>query len=229
MMDRGIPADSLLDHLGRIPDFRSRHGRSLPLGSMLGLLVLAALHGERSLRGMWIWGCNHWRVVKLPLGFMGNRKAPSYGELWTILNALETGLIETAFREWVASWHGKVPQALSVDGKTLRGSVRKDSAQPALEVVAAVGQELQVVLGQQEVGEGAQVEAALRLLRGIPLEGKLVIADAGLLCRPFVKTVLEGKGDYLGLVKDNQPEVKEALEYWIADDLFPPGTEASGR
>jgi hypothetical protein len=178
---------------------------------------------------MWIWGCNHWREVKLPLGFVGNRKAPSYGELWTILNALETGLIETAFREWVASWHGKVPQALSVDGKTLRGSVRKDSAQPALEVVAAVGQELQVVLGQQEVGEGAQVEAALRLLRGIPLEGKLVIADAGLLCRPFVKTVLEGKGDYLGLVKDNQPEVKEALEYWIADDLFPPGTEASGR
>jgi hypothetical protein len=228
-MDSGIPADSLLDHLGRIPDFRSRHGRTLPLGSMLGLLILAALHGEKSLRGMWIWGRKHWRQVKLSLGFVGNRNAPSYGELWTILNALETGVLETAFREWVASWRGKAPQALSVDGKTLRGSARQDSAQPALEIVAAVGQELQVILGQQQVGEGAQVEAALRLLRGIPLEGKLVVADAGLLCRPFVKTVLEGKGDYLGLVKDNQPAVKEALEYWIADDLSPPGTGAPGR
>ena len=92
-----------------------------------------------------------------------------------------------------------------------------------------MGQDLQVVLGQQEVGEGGQVEAAVRLLRSIPLEGKLVIADAGLLCRPFVKTVLEGDGDYLGLVKDNQPAMKEALEEWIKDDLFPPGAEASCR
>ena len=228
-MNGDIPADSLLGHLGRIPDFRSRQGRTLPLGSLLGLLILGALHGERSLRGMWIWGRNHWRQVKLPLGFVGNRNAPSYGELWTILNALETGLLERAFGEWVASWGGTAPAALSVDGKTLRGSTRKGTAQPALEVVAAVGHELQVVLGQQEVGEGGQVEAAVRLLRSIPLEGKLVIADAGLLCRPFVKAVLEGDGDYLGLVKNNQPAMKEALEEWIAEDLSPPGAEASGR
>jgi hypothetical protein len=178
---------------------------------------------------MWLWGVKHWRQIKLPLGFIGNRKAPSYGELWTILDALETGALEIAFRDWVASWGGRAPQALSVDGKTLRGSARRGTAQPALEVVAAVGQELQVVLGQQDVGEGAQVGAALHLLRSMPLEGQLVTADAGLLCRPVAKAILEGKGDYLGLVKDNQPALKEALEEWMTDDLFPPGAEASSR
>lgn len=224
-----IPSGSLLDHLGRIPDVRSRRGRQLPLGSLLGMLILGALNGETSLRGMWMWGCKHWRQIKFPLGFVGNRKPPVYSAVWTVVSALETGLLESAFGEWVASWAGEDRQALSVDGKTLRGSSRTRTVEPALQVVAAVGQEVQVVLGQQEVSDGDQVEAALRLLRTISLAGKLVIADAGLLCRPFVKTVLEGDGDYLGLVKDNQPEVKRALEEWIAEDLSPPGAGASRR
>lgn len=218
-----IPSGSLLDHLSRIPDGRDRQGRTLPLASMLGLVILAALNGETSLRGMWMWGCKHWRKIKLPLGFVGNRNPPSYGELWTILSELGTGLLEATFQEWVASWDEEAPRALCMDGKSLRGSGRTRTVAPALQVVAAVRQELQEVLGPQEVKEGDQVEAALRLLRAIPLEGTLVVAEAGLLCRPFVKTVLQEKGDYLGLVKDNQAEVKEALETWIAEDLFPPG------
>lgn len=55
-----IPSGSLLDHLGRIHDVRSRQGRRLPLGGVLGMLVLGALNGETSLRGMWMWGCKHW-------------------------------------------------------------------------------------------------------------------------------------------------------------------------
>ncbi len=227
-MDGNMPAGSLLDHLSRIPDARSRQGRTLPLASLLGLLLLGALNGETSLRGMWMWGCNHWRRIKLPLGFIGNRKPPAYGEVWTVVSGLETGLLEAAYRAWVASWSDKTPQALSVDGKTLRGSSRTRSSEPARQVVAAVGQGLQEVLGQCEAVGGNQLEAALCLLRSIPLEGKLVIADAGLLSRPFVQTVVAGEGDYLGLVKDNQPELKEALDAWITEDISPSGTDASG-
>lgn len=224
-----IPAGSLLDHLGRIPDARGRQGRRLPLAGLLGMLLLGALNGETSLRGMWMWGCKHWRKIKLPLGFLGNRHPPVYSEVWTVVSALETGLLEAAYGAWVVSWGGQVPQALSVDGKTLRGSARTRTALPARQVVAAVGQELQEIVGQSAAREGDQVAAALCVLRAIPLAGRLVIADAGLLCRPVVKTVLEGGGDYLGLVKDNQPELKQVLDAWIAEDVFPPGARASGR
>jgi hypothetical protein len=224
-----IPVGSLLDHLSRIPDPRDRQGRTLPLAGLLGMLLLGALNGETSLRGMWMWGCKRWRQIKLPLGFIGNRNPPVYSEVWTVASALETGLLEGAYGAWVGSWSDKAPQALSVDGKTLRGSGRTRTSEPARQVVAAVGQELREVLGQCEAVGGDQVEASLRVLRAIPLEGKLVIADAGLLCRPFVKTVLEGGGDYLGLVKENQPELKQALDEWIAEDFSPPGARASGR
>jgi len=48
-----------------------------------------------------------------------------------------------------------------------------------------------------------------------------VTADAGLLDRAFVDSVLEGGGDYLGLLKENQAEVKQALDTWMEADLFP--------
>jgi len=192
------------------------------------MLLLGALNGETSLRGMWMWACNHWRQIKLPLGFIGHGDPPVYSELWTVVSALETGLLEAAYGAWVASWSDEIPQALSVDGKTLRGSGRTRTAEPARQVVAAVGQDLQEVLGQCEAVGGDQVEAALGVLRAIPLAGKLVIADAGLLCRPFVKAVLERGGDYLGLVKENQPQLKQALDEWIAEDAFPPGARATG-
>ena len=46
---------SFLDLLRAIPDPRSRRGRIYPLYGMLAVLVLAAMHGENCLLGMWQW------------------------------------------------------------------------------------------------------------------------------------------------------------------------------
>lgn len=223
------PAGSLLDYLSRIPDVRSRHGRTLPLGSVLAMLILGALNGETSLRGMWMWGRNNWREIKHPLGFMGVAKPPVYSAVWTILRDVKAGLVERAYREWVESWEGEEPERLSVDAKTLRGSRRTRTSETALQVVTVAGQDLQVVLGQQAVRNEDPVEAALELLRAQSLEGKIVTADAGLLCRPLVKTVLEQGGDYLGVVKDNQPKLKRAVDEWIEEDRLPPGAGEATR
>lgn len=94
-------------------------------------------------------------------------------------------------------------------------------------MISVVGQDLKVVLGQQEVSSGDQVAAAIQLLKTIPLAKKLVTADAGLLCRPFAQAVLEGGGDYLGVVKDNQPALKEAIDEWIEPQIFSPGPRAA--
>ena len=110
---------------------------------------------------------------------------------------------------------------MSVDGKTLRRTRRTNPEQPALEVLTAAGQQLKVVLGQRGVSDGDVVAATVELLKGMPLKDKLVTADAGLLCRPVIETILEGGGDYLGVVKDNQPELKEAVDEWVEPDVFP--------
>ena len=133
--------------------------------------------------------------------------------------------MEELLMRWVASWAlvGKV----SVDGKEMRGSKRARGEQAAIEVVTAAGQDLQVVLGQVGVGEGSELEAAVQLLRGLPLQGKVVTVDAGLLHRDLVDTVLDQGGDYLGLIKDNEPGAKLVVDEWIEPQIFPPRSGTS--
>jgi hypothetical protein len=76
----------------------------------------------------------------------------------------------------------------SVDAKSLRGSRRE---LPALSVVVAAGQKVQLVLAQEEVkGENA-IEAALRLIQG---EGRVVTLDAGLNQREIADAIVKKGG-----------------------------------
>jgi hypothetical protein len=55
-------------------------------------------------------------------------------------------------------------------------------------VTTLVAQTPKQVIGQQSVAEGDQVDAKLQLLKTVPLEGKLVTLDAGLLRREVAQT-----------------------------------------
>ena len=55
-----------------------------------------------------------------------------------------------------------------------------------------------IVVGQASVEDGDLLEAALAVLQGIPLEGKVVTMDAGLLQKRVVDTVLEKGGPVWG-------------------------------
>jgi hypothetical protein len=217
----------VLGEFARRHDPRSRRGRRYPLEGLLAMLILGALHGERSLRGMWMWGSKHWGEIRQPLNFLGNPHPPVYGAVRYVVSALPADALDEALQEWTRSWADERVYGISVDGKTLRGSRRRDPPQSAVEVLTAAGQELQVVLGQRGVCEGDMVSAAVALLQGMPLEGKVVTADAGLLHRPVVETILTGRGDYLGVVKENQPGLKKAVDDWMEPHLSPPGAGAS--
>lgn len=66
----------LLQKLQAVPDPRRREGKIYPLASLLGLLIVAALNGESSLRGMGEWGRRHWQKIARPLGFKLGSSAP---------------------------------------------------------------------------------------------------------------------------------------------------------
>jgi len=226
-MAESMQAEGVLARFGRRNDPRSRRGRRYPLQGLLAMLILGALHGEQSLRGMWMWGCKHWESIRRPLGFVGNAKPPVYGTVWYVVSALQGEALDKAFQEWTQSWSGERVRGLSLDGKVLRGSRRTNPEEAALQVLTAAGHELKVVLGQREVSDGDVVAAAVELLRTMPLQGKLVTADAGLLYRPVAEAIVEGGGDYLGVVKNNQPELKKAVDEWVEPDVFPPGPGTS--
>jgi hypothetical protein len=188
----GVHPQSLLGRLGKIPDPRRRQARVYPLPSILAMLVLAAAHGESSLRGMWVWATAHWECIAGGLGFWDVRQPPVLTTVWNVLGKLDEAALEAAMTAWVREGPGAADPALSIDTKYLRGSKRHGEA--ALEVVTVVGQRLKQVLGQERVKPGDEIAVAVKLLRTLPLEGKVVSMDAGTLQRRVATTIIEKKG-----------------------------------
>jgi hypothetical protein len=190
-----LASPSLMEALRRVPDPRRREGRVYPLHSLLGMLILAGVNGQSSLRGMLIWADAHWSLLVRELGFKPTRKAPVYGGVWRVLKALDSSALERELRSWSAGLQ-TTDQGISLDAKQLRGSKR--AGLPALQVVSAAAHGVGRVLGQAEVSEGDVLEAAVAVLQGIPLEGRVVTMDAGLLQKRVVDTVLEKGGPVWG-------------------------------
>jgi hypothetical protein len=145
-----------------------------------------------------------------------------------VVSRLDVAQVEMVVQAWGQASQVAQAQVLSVDGKVLRGSRRTEPAQAALEVVTIVAQQLKHVVGQQPVDQEGYVRATVQLLRAVPLEGKLVTMDAGLLHRSVVKTIVASGGDYLGSLKGNEPEVKQVVESWLQANLSPSGPPACG-
>lgn len=227
-MKSEMPESSLLGYLQRVEDARRREGKIYPLWSILGMLVLAALNGQKTLRSMWLWCATHWGKISRPLGFTGQAHAPSYGAVWYALHQLDAAQLEQETQAWAGQVRCQETEGWSIDGKVLRGSRREDPSEAALQVVTMVAQTLRQVMGQQSVSGGDQIEATLQLLQAVPLEGKLVTLDAGLLRREVANTIVDQGGDYLGPLKGNEAELKDAVDAWIEGQIFSPGDVATG-
>lgn len=64
---------SVMERLRKVHDPRRREGKRYSFQGLMAMLLLAALHGETSLRGMWLWGCGQWERIAGPLDLWGQR------------------------------------------------------------------------------------------------------------------------------------------------------------
>ncbi len=175
-------------YLRDIRDPRRRQGRMYSLTSILMMLILAAVNGESSLRGMWKWAERHWEQIRDRIELEWADSPPQYGTLWKVMARVELREVGEAVRRWLEDSLGEV---ISVDAKSLRGSRRE---LPALSVVVAVGQKVRLVLAQEEIKRENVIEAALRLIQGLPLEGRVVTLDAGLNQREIANAIVKKGG-----------------------------------
>ena len=211
--------DSLLGRLAALPDPRVRKGRRYPLAALVGLVLLGMLHGRDSLRGAWVWAGQQWGSVWRPLG-AHSPQFPSYNTVRDLLARLDVDAVDRQLRPWLEQFLDRPLGGVSADGKVLRGFLR-DGA-PALHVVSLVAHEGATILAQREALGGDEVRALLILLTEVPLAGRIISMDAGLLNAQVTQTITQAHGDYVGSVKGNQAEVVALLDEWIAEAVLSP-------
>ncbi len=212
------PPGSLAAALATLPDprrpFGWRPGRApLPLAGVLQVSLAAVLCGARSLYAIAQWA--HERVEDDPtclveLGLPPGRH-PSVATLHRLFKALDVAALERIVAAWLAVEAAPATTSLALDGKTLRGGHADGGS--AVQLVAAFAQPAQAVLGQVATdGPGHELAAVKRLLTQVPLAGRLITGDALQTQREVCRLILDGRGDYLLPVADNQRSLVAELD-----------------
>jgi hypothetical protein len=204
----------IIEGLKKLKDHRGYQGRDHQLWSIVLLVILGKLCGEVSLAGVQRFGRLLSQKQKEKLGFV-KHNTPALGTITETMKAINGAELQQILSGCMV---GKQPMGtLSIDGKTLQGS--KSHEHPATHCVSVFCHELTAVVGQvASQGKGLEIPDAFRLLDSIDLKGIIVMGDAMFTQTSITQTIVEKGGDYVLPVKNNQKNLKEALEMVLKDE-----------
>jgi predicted transposase YbfD/YdcC len=210
----------LIDVFAAIPDFRKPRGKRHPLSAIFALACCAMLCGYRSYSAMAEWGRNYGTRLAQVLGF--THDTPCAATLHTVFRHVNRDEVEAHLGAWANSVVGSLPAApempevaMALDGKTLRGS--KKQGAPGTHLLSALAHHVGVTLAQQAVDDKTnEITAVETLLCQLVLEGRIVTMDALLTQRHVAQTMVDKGGDYVMIVKDNQPQLRTDIELVFA-------------
>jgi predicted transposase YbfD/YdcC len=210
----------LIEVFAAIPDFRKPRGKRHPLAAIFALACCALLCGYRSYSAMAEWGRNYGARLAQALGFPHD--TPCAATLHTIFRDVNRAEFEAHLVAWAASVVGSLPVvpetpevAMALDGKTLRGSNKQGA--PGTHLLSALAHHVGVTLAQHAVDDKTnEITAVEPLLCQLVLEGRIVTMDALLTQRHVAQTIVDKGGDYVMIVKDNQPQLRADIELVFA-------------
>jgi len=206
--------------LGTITDPRKARGIRHKVQSVLAIAVCATLAGARSFIAIAEWAADQSREGLLKLGSKRD-KPPSERTIRRMLHAVDAEEVDRRTGAWVAQQVHLQGSAISVDGKTLRGS--RDGEKAAVHLLSAILHGRGTVVAQVAVGAKTnEIPCIKPLLANLDLRGVTVTADALHTQRETARYLVEEKSaDYVFTVKDNQPTLRDDIET-LHLDAFPP-------
>ena len=234
---------TLLEAFTVITDPRRARGQRYAWLLLLTLAALALASGQRTVHALADWVALHWDELSTQLQperptcpseptFRRLLRSISPQQLEAVLGQLEIPpaaalpAVPSGEAVAVASLPAPSPaappplQAQAVDGKALRGA-RAQGAQ--VHLVSLVRHADAVTEAQTAVAEKSnEITAVPTLLEGRDLSGTVTTMDALLTQRTLAQQIRRQGGDYLMVVKANQPTLYQAIELLFAR---PPWTQ----
>jgi predicted transposase YbfD/YdcC len=213
--------------MAAIPDPRRQASVRYPLAAVLALAVSALLAGQRSVLAIAEWWARQPADVLTRLGFVAGR-TPCQSTLQRLFVRLDVDALSHTLATHFASPTGTAaaPIGISLDGKALRGQLQyRDSGTP-VDVLTAVCHATGMALAHEPIDPTSPAEAATKadaeltvapaLLAQLDWTGRVLTGDAFFCQRQLCQQVLDAGGDYLLLVKGNQPLLERDL-HWLFD------------
>ena len=215
---------SLFEELQQVPDSRADQGKRHPLAAMLGLACVALLMNYQNPAAISEWVHNYGRRYLKAFGFT-YPDPPGQATWYRVLGALDWEALEERATQWALRVLAVLEQhstliGIAIDGKTLRGSKKQGAADSHL--LSAVVPRLGITLAQIAVGDKTnEIGSAPDLLCKLVIEGHVFTADALLTQRELAREILAQDGDYVFIVKQNQPQLYADIELLFEEPPAP--------
>jgi predicted transposase YbfD/YdcC len=209
--------DGLLERFGQLSDCRGERGRRYELAPLLLLIVLAKLAGEDSPSGIADWVSERASILSQGLKLTWSRMPHQNTFRRILVFILEPDELDRVVSLHLAGLPGVGKSRLiTFDGKTVCGTI-SDSNHRGQHLLCAYLSEEGIVLGQVAVDtKENEIVAAPLLLGALDLQDKIVIGDAMHSQRALSKQISKAEGDFIWLIKENQPSVLEEIEFLFA-------------
>ena len=199
--------------LSSLPDPRRAQGTRYPLASVVMTALMAMVCGADNAEEMEDWGEANaqWldSILELPHG------TPTQDVFLYVFAALDPVAFHSVFLSWMELLRiglRMMGKHIAVDGKTSRRSFDPTRDRPAIHTVSAWLSDEGLVLGQVKTADKSnEITAIPELLRVIDLRGATVTIDAMGCQTEIAKTIVDGEGNYLLAVKENQPALYKDL------------------
>jgi len=213
------PAASLIRNFEDLPDPRTGNATAHIFLEILIIAILAVICGADGWSDVELFGKNKkaWlkTFLELPKGI------PSHDTFGRVFAKIKPEEFQKRFIIWVQAVEKLTTgQVIAVDGKKLRRSHDQEAGKAAIYMVSAWATQNQLVLGQTKVGEKSnEITAIPELLRLLDISGCIVTIDAIGTQTEITETIIEGGGDYLLAVKENQGHLFEDIQCLFDVDL----------
>jgi predicted transposase YbfD/YdcC len=212
----------LVPYLKALPDVRHARGKQYELWILLTILCAGLLSGQKT-----VWGIVEWALLHagelIALLELPKRRIPSCSTFYLTLRRIgiaglehHLGQMGTAMEaenrlsESITGADGQLLRGLAVDGKELRGALAHGDKEI---LVSLAGHGDGLVLGQAKVDvKTNEITVVPSLLAGRDLQGVVVTMDAMHTQRALAQQILDQGGDYLMIVKQNQPQLYDSID-----------------
>jgi len=195
---------SLFDLFNSVPDNRRKQAMKYRLSTILSLIALAVLCGQQGSRGITSFAKKLTQRQRKQLRCYYDRKkgeyiVPSETTIRRILYSAKAECIEDVISKWIEQLDPLELQNIAIDGKTLKGTGKRDEKgekKGMLHLVGAVGHANSRMVAQQPVAQKTnEITAAEQLIERIAsLDGKVITADAMHTNQNMARLIVQKKG-----------------------------------
>ncbi|MDR1011115.1 MAG: ISAs1 family transposase [Opitutaceae bacterium] len=203
--------ESPIKFFKKLKDPRVERTKRHHMNAIIFITIAAVICGAQTWQDIASYGKEKelWlkQYLRLPNGI------PSHDTFNRFFSALDPKQLEECFLKWVRSvvqlTHGEV---VSIDGKTLRGTIRQGN-KSFVHMVSAWASANNMVLGQVKVDDKSnEITAIPKLLEVLELNGCIVTIDAMGCQADIARKIVQKGADYILAVKGNQPRLEEDIK-----------------